>query len=53
MILRFNHFYDVLEKMRCFFSSFLVILVGKPMKMAKTEFRGFSIAAGQKGTMFY
>ena len=27
-----------LEKMRCFFSIFPVILVSKPMKMAKTDF---------------
>jgi len=32
-----------LEKMRCFFSSFPVILVGKPMKMAKAEFRDYAM----------
>ena len=30
-----------LEKMRCFFSIFPVISASKPMKMAKTDFRGF------------
>ena len=39
MIWQSNHFYDVLEKIRYFFSIFRVISTSKPMKMAKTEFR--------------
>ena len=38
-----------LKKMRCFFNIFPVISTSKPMKMAKTEFRGTGAAAITSG----